>query len=86
VVTLAATVVGVYITVIDRPTWTADDWRQQANAVCERDTAKLTSLINFLRLDLAPVVGHTITARAAQRRSGKGQSFSRRHQRDVSGR
>ena len=53
VVTLAATVVGVYITVIDRPTWTADDWRQQANAVCERDTAKLTSLINFLRLDLA---------------------------------
>jgi len=41
VVTLAATVVGVYITVIDRPTWTADDWRQQANAVCERDTAKL---------------------------------------------
>jgi hypothetical protein len=53
VVTIAATVAGLYITVIDRPKWTTDDWRQQANAVCERDTAKLMSLINFLRLDLA---------------------------------
>src|SRR5262245_11104586 len=51
--TLAATVVVVYIAVIDRPKWTTDEWRQQANAVCERDTAKLMSLINFLRLDLA---------------------------------
>lgn len=53
VVTIAATIVGLYIAVIDRPKWTADEWRQQANAVCERDTAKLMSLINFLRLDLA---------------------------------
>jgi hypothetical protein len=53
VLTLAATIVGLYIAVIDRPKWTTDDWRQQANAVCERDTAKLASLINFLRLDLA---------------------------------
>jgi hypothetical protein len=53
VITLVATIVGLYITVVDRPQWTTDDWRQQANAVCERDTAKLMSLINFLRLDLA---------------------------------
>jgi len=53
VITLTATIVGLYITLVDRPSWTTDDWRQKANAVCERDTAKLTSLINFLRLDLA---------------------------------
>jgi len=53
VITLTATIVGLYIAVVDRPKWTTDDWRQKANAVCERDTAKLASLINLLRLDLA---------------------------------
>src|SRR5689334_10718292 len=38
VITFAATVVGTYIAVTDRPKpYTIDDWARKANAVCEKD-------------------------------------------------
>jgi hypothetical protein len=63
VITFAATIVGTYVAVTDRPSaYTMDDWARKANAVCDQNFGNLQTPI----FALTPMLAQAIATPSAQ--------------------